>query len=117
MLSTLVFTGMQCTGFPGPGLEHTTPRVLFNPMSEYINRHGEEHLEKSFDQFKNQHGVKYETDLEHRQRLNIFRNNVRYINTGNRAGLSYKMKINKFADRTVSVLSVKIRISIVYYCH
>ncbi len=93
--------GMKCTGYPGPGLDHTSPRVLFNPMSEYINRHGEEHLEASFEQFKKTHGHQYETELEHRQRLNIFRNNVRYVNTRNRASLPYKMKINKFADRTV----------------
>lgn len=72
-------------------------------MSEYINRHGEEHFQSSFEQFKQTHGHKYDTELEHRQRMKIFRNNVRYVNTRNRAGLSYKMKINKFADRTVSV--------------
>jgi len=94
---------MKCTGFPGPGLEHTTPRVLFNPMSEYINRHDDDHVESSFEQFKKQHGHKYETELEHRHRMKIFRNNIRYINTRNRAALPYKMKINKFADRTVNL--------------
>jgi hypothetical protein len=94
---------MKCTGFPGPGLEHTTPRVLFNPMSEYINRHGDDHIESSFEQFKKTHGHKYETELEHRHRMKIYRNNVRYINTRNRAALPYKMKINKFADRTVNL--------------
>ena len=93
---------MTCTGFPGPGLEYTSPRVLFNPMSEYINRHGEEHLESSFERFKNKHGHKYDSEHEHRLRLKIFRSNVRYINTGNRAALPYKMKLNKFADRTVN---------------
>lgn len=96
---------MTCTGFPGPGLEHTSPRVLFNPMSEYISRHGEEYLQSSFDEFKQTHGHTY-TDKEHHQRLNIFRQNVRYINTRNRAALSYKMKINKFADRTDDELRV-----------
>jgi len=70
-------------------------------MSVYINRHSEQHLDDSFDEFKTQHGLDYESELEHRQRSYIFRNNVRYVNTRNRAGLSYKMKINKFADRTV----------------
>lgn len=92
----------KCTGFPGPGLEHTSPRVLFNPMSEYINRHGEEHFQSSYEQFKKTHGLKYDSEHEHHERMKIFRNNVRYINTGNRAALPYKMKINKFADRTVS---------------
>jgi hypothetical protein len=93
---------MKCTGFPGPGLEHTSPRVLFNPMSEYINRHGEDQFESSFDEFKNKHGIKYDTEHEHRHRMKTYRHNIRYINTRNRASLSYKMKINKFADRTVS---------------
>jgi hypothetical protein len=93
---------MTCTGFPGPGLEHTTPRVLFNPMSEYINRHSADYIESSFEQFKKNHEHKYDSELEHRQRMKIFRQNVRYINTRNRAALPYKMKLNKFADRTVS---------------
>ena len=92
---------MKCTGFPGPGLEHTSPRVLFNPMSEYINHHGEDYLELSFEKFKTKHGHQYESEHEHRHRLKIFRHNIRYINTRNRAPLSYKMKLNKFADRTV----------------
>ncbi|CAF2736770.1 unnamed protein product [Rotaria sp. Silwood2] len=97
---------MICTGFPGPGLEHTTPRVLFNPMSEYINRHHEDYIESSFDKFKHTHGHKYENEEEHRERMKIFRQNVRYINTRNRASLPYKMKINKFADRTDEELRV-----------
>jgi hypothetical protein len=31
-----------------PSNEDKRPRVLFNPMSEYINRHGED----SFEEFK-----------------------------------------------------------------
>jgi len=96
---------MKCTSFPDN--EHSTsPRVLFNPMSEYINRHGEEHFESSFDEFKKKHGHKYESEHEHRHRMKTFRHNVRYINTRNRASLSYKMKINKFADRTDEELRV-----------
>jgi C1A family cysteine protease len=101
-----VTDAMQCTGFPGPGLEHTSPRVLFNPMSEYINRHGEEHFESSFEEFKKKHGYQYDTEHEHRHRMKVFRNNVRYVNTRNRASLPYKMRINKFADRTDDELRV-----------
>lgn len=108
--------GMQCTGFPGPGLEHTTPRVLFNPMSEYINRHGEEHFQSSFEQFKKTHGHQYDTEHEHRHRMKVFRNNVRYINTRNRAALPYKMKINKFADRTVSFFRRRLRSNLHIHC-
>ena len=35
--------------------------------------------------------------------LKTFRHNNRYVNTKNRAGLTYKMKLNKFADRTVNI--------------
>jgi len=38
--------------------------------------------------------------------MKIFRTNIRYINTRNRAALPYKMKINKFADRTDDELRV-----------
>ncbi|CAM4755679.1 unnamed protein product [Rotaria magnacalcarata] len=101
-----VTDGMTCTGFPGPGLEHTAPHVLFNPMSEYINRRSADYIESSFEQFKKNHEHKYDSELEHRQRMKIFRQNVRYINTRNRAGLPYKMKLNKFADRTDDELRV-----------
>jgi hypothetical protein len=95
---------MKCTGFPDPDNEHTPARVLFNPMSEYINHHDEDYLQSSFDEFKKKHGYKYKDEHEHRQRLKTFRHNNRYVNTQNRAGLSYKMKLNKFADRTVKII-------------
>jgi hypothetical protein len=44
------------------------------------------------------HVYKYKNEHKHR-----YRDNNRYINTRNRAGLSYTMKLNKFADRTVSL--------------
>ena len=92
---------MECKPFPDSDNEHISSKVLFNPMSEYINRHDEDDLEKSFDKFKNKHGYNYKDEHEHRQRLKNFRHNNRYINTRNRAGLTYKMKLNKYADRTV----------------
>ena len=93
---------MQCIAFPDSDSQHTSPRVLFNPMSEYINRHGEDDLQASFDEFKRKHGYNYKDEQEHRHRLKTFQHNGRYVNARNRAGLSYKMKLNKFADRTVS---------------
>lgn len=94
---------MECIGFPDSDTEHTSSRVLFNPMSEYINRHSEDELQTAFDKFKDKHGYKYKDEQEHRHRLKVFRHNNRYVNTRNRAGLTYKMKLNKFADRTVSL--------------
>lgn len=95
---------MSCRPFPDSDNEHTSSRVLFNPMSEYINRHGEDYLQSSFDEFKKKHGHEYKDEHEHRHRLKIFRHNNRYVNTRNRAALSYKMKLNKFADRTVCII-------------
>jgi len=94
---------MTCIAFPDSDNEHTASPVLFNPMSEYINRHGEDYLQSSFDEFKKKHGYKYKDEHEHRHRLKIFRHNNRYVNTRNRAVLSYKLKLNKFADRTVNI--------------
>ncbi|CAF0802000.1 unnamed protein product [Adineta ricciae] len=97
---------LKCIPFPDSDNEHTSPRVLFNPMSEYINRHGEDELESSFEQFKRKHSYRYNDEHEHRHRLKVFRHNNRYVNAKNRAGLSYKMKLNKFADRTDEELRV-----------
>lgn len=95
---------MTCQAFPDGDSEHPSARVLFNPMSEYINRHGQDELDQGFDQFKKKHGHHYKDEKEHRHRLKVFRHNIRYINARNRAALTYRMKLNKFADRTVSVL-------------
>lgn len=92
---------MKCQSYPDGDDEHPSSRVLFNPMSEYINRHGEEAVQQSFDRFRHKHGYKYKDEHEHRQRLRTFRHNIRYINTRNRAALTYRMKLNRFADRTV----------------
>ena len=92
---------MKCQGYPDGDAEHPSARVLFNPMSEYINRHGEDAVQESFDRFRNKHGYKYKDEHEHRQRLRTYRHNIRYINTRNRAALTYRMKLNRFADRTV----------------
>ena len=93
---------MQCIPFPDSDNAHAAPRLLFNPMSEYINRHGEDDVQASFDAFKRKHGHNYKDEHEHRHRLKTFRHNHRYVNARNRAGLTYKMKLNKFADRTVT---------------
>ena len=94
--------GMDCRDFPDSDSVHPTARVLFNPMSEYINRAGDESLHSALDDFKRKHGYQYKDEHEHQHRLKIFRNNIRSINTHNRAALTYKMKLNKFADRTVA---------------
>lgn len=97
---------MDCRDFPDSDSVHPTARVLFNPMSEYVNRAGDENLHSALDDFKRKHGYQYKDEHEHHHRLKTFRNNIRYINTRNRAALSYKMKLNRFADRTDEELRV-----------
>ena len=93
---------MTCQAFPDGDSEHPSARILFNPMSAYINRYSKDEIQQGFDQFKKRHGYKYKDEQEHQHRLKIFRSNVRYIDAHNRAGKSYRMKLNRFADRTVS---------------
>uniref|UniRef100_A0A1W7RAQ0 Digestive cysteine proteinase 1 n=1 Tax=Hadrurus spadix TaxID=141984 RepID=A0A1W7RAQ0_9SCOR len=87
---------LTCRSFPGPGVESIT---LNNPIREYIN--GEDiHTQNAFDDFKHYHNKSYVDEKEHTKRLNIFRQNYRYINSMNRAGLSYNLAVNHFADFT-----------------
>jgi len=97
-----ITTSMKCSDFPGPGARS---RVIANPMREFIHS-DESHVHDEFDQFKDKHGVKYPTQLEHQERLHIFRQNLRYINSINRKGLSYSVAINHLADKSDEELKV-----------
>ncbi|XP_064624536.1 digestive cysteine proteinase 2-like [Lineus longissimus] len=89
--------GMTCGGFPGPGAaEH---RILQNPISEYVNNNNE-HIEEMFDGFKRMHKPQYKNETEHNHRKDIFTQNIRFIHSKNRAGLTYTLKANHLADRT-----------------
>lgn len=71
-----------CVGFPGPGNGHY---ATFNPMQEFIHPRSEEHLHYEFGRFKNKHKKSYVNELEHEKRLNVFRQNLRFIHSHNRA--------------------------------
>lgn len=86
--------GMSCRSFPGPGTRH---QDTMNPMREYINNE-DDHIHQKFEKFKKTHNKVYGDDQEHERRKNIFRQNHRYIDSMNRAGLSYGLKINHLAD-------------------
>lgn len=90
--------GLTCAGFPGPGsgIEHI---LEANPMREYIHRENS-HIDNAFKGFMTTHEKDYENDKEHRHRLRNFRHNYRFIKSHNRAGKTYKMKINHLADRS-----------------
>lgn len=96
-----ITTSLKCQDFPGPGIQ---TRVLVNPMREFF--HGDEsHVDQGFDDFKTKHDKKYDTQMEHQERLHIFRQNLRYINSVNRKGLSYRVAINHLADKTDAELA------------
>lgn len=84
-----------CVGFPGPGHYAT-----LNPMKEFIHPQSNEHTENEFMRFKNKHKKNYDNDNEHEKRRNIFRQNLRFIHSKNRATLGYSLGINHLADRT-----------------
>ncbi|KAL5022008.1 hypothetical protein ScPMuIL_001163 [Solemya velum] len=87
---------LTCGGFPGPGAAQTV--VLMNPLHEYIHNK-DEHVTEAFDQFKQKHNRNYEDHAEHKVRLNVFRQNLRFIHSTNRAGKSYTVAVNHLADR------------------
>lgn len=89
---------LNCRDFPGPGNE-ARHRVLVNPMREFIHS-DESHVNHEFEQFKDKHNKDYDTKLEHNERLHIFRQNLRYINSMNRKGLTYRLAVNHLADKS-----------------
>ncbi|KAH8354079.1 hypothetical protein KR084_006631 [Drosophila pseudotakahashii] len=94
---------LQCVGFPGPGTGHY---ATFNPMQEFITG-TDEHVDKAFHHFKRKHGVAYSSDKEHEHRKNIFRQNLRYIHSKNRAKLTYTLAVNHLADKTEEELKAR----------
>ena len=95
---------LQCRNFPGPGAEERH-RVLVNPMREFFHN-DESHLHHEFNQFKDKHNKNYNTELEHTERKHVFRQNLRFINSINRKGLSYRVGVNHLADKSDEELKV-----------
>ncbi|KAK3803950.1 hypothetical protein RRG08_059813 [Elysia crispata] len=89
--------GMSCGDFPGPGQSHHQA-VEMEPIKEFVH-HYDAHVDDSFETFKKVHKKDYKPH-EHEPRKHIFRQNLRYINSKNRAGLSYKMSVNHLAAHT-----------------
>ncbi|KAK9510895.1 hypothetical protein O3M35_005576 [Rhynocoris fuscipes] len=92
-----VNTNMTCTNFPGPGRYHT---ATFNPLKEFIHN-DDQHVDKEWEDFVTKHKKVYnEEQLEHHRRKEVFRQNLRFIHSKNRAQLGYNLAINHLADRT-----------------
>lgn len=85
-----------CVSFPGPGENHI---YTFNPMQEFIHNH-DEHVNVAFNKFKKSHKKTYADEIEHTQRKELFRQNMRFIHSVNRANLGYRLDVNHLADRT-----------------
>lgn len=90
-----------CISFPGPG--HMT---TFNPASEFVHPHLDDHIDSEFERFKGKHSKAYNGEQQHEQRKHLFRQNLRFIHSKNRAGLGYSLAVNHLADRTEDELQV-----------
>ena len=90
-----IFLKKDCHGWPGPGMDHT---YTMNPIREFIDNH-DAHVTQSFEDFKQDHGRNFDSE-EHQRRLEVYRQNLRFIHSKNRAGLTYSLASNHLADRT-----------------
>lgn len=91
----------ECHGFPGPGVDHI---YTFNPMREFAHGHTK-HVDDSFDIFQKTHQKQYQNETEEDHRKNIFRQNMRYIHSKNRAGLSFRLAPNHLTDHSSDELA------------
>ncbi|CAI6376268.1 unnamed protein product [Macrosiphum euphorbiae] len=84
---------LKCESFPD--INHIYD---FNPMAEFINNYGE-YIDCSFEEFKCEYNKNYPNDtIEHFDRKNNFRQNLRYIRSKNRANVGYTLAVNHLAD-------------------
>nr|XP_033327937.1 digestive cysteine proteinase 1 [Megalopta genalis] len=87
---------LTCVSFPGPGEKHI---YTFNPMREFVHNY-DAHVNEAFEGFKKAHSKDYASEVEHHTRKEVFRQNVRFIHSTNRANKGYQLDINRLADRT-----------------
>ncbi|KAH9498478.1 hypothetical protein Btru_007613 [Bulinus truncatus] len=80
--------------------------AVMNPIREYIQQQ-DDHVHEGFERFKKEHNKQYTPD-EHDYRKEIFRRNLRFINSKNRAGLNYTLAVNHLADLTVKEIKTLI---------
>ncbi|XP_006849385.2 ervatamin-B [Amborella trichopoda] len=83
-LSTVLFAAMFFVG-------HWLPLVAPRQLEEAT-------MSVRFDQWMANHGVEYESIEEKEKRFNVFKENLRFIESVNAEKRSYKLSLNKFAD-------------------
>ncbi|XP_048583024.1 counting factor associated protein D isoform X2 [Nematostella vectensis] len=73
----------------------------FNPMSEFMHENFDDaEVIGAYEHFKQRHNKSYPDVYEHQKRVHIFRHNMRYIRSHNRARLNFTLAPNEFADMT-----------------
>ena len=90
-----------CHGWPGPGADHV---YTMNPMKEFVENH-EAHVRDTFEEFKVHHNKKYRDGDDEESRLDLYRQNLRFIHSKNRKGLTYTLASNHLADMTSSEMT------------
>uniref|UniRef100_A0A0L8FHZ9 Cathepsin propeptide inhibitor domain-containing protein n=1 Tax=Octopus bimaculoides TaxID=37653 RepID=A0A0L8FHZ9_OCTBM len=93
---------MKCTGFPGPGDKHL---AAMNPLLELVDRKTS-YVDDMFEEFKQKHNKSYNNEKEHSKCKHHFLQNLRYIDSKNRAGLKYTLAVNHLADYSEAELKV-----------
>ncbi|XP_051727704.1 counting factor associated protein D-like [Ctenopharyngodon idella] len=88
---------MTCHEFPDPPEEH---QILANPLQDYVSTSPVSHAHRLFGPFKEKFQRKYESEKEHEERESYFLHTFRHVHSTNRAGLTYSLGINHFADRS-----------------
>ena len=94
-------THYPCGDFPGPGtsqLRHTRGALM--EVEDVIA--AEKESTRHHADFIKRHNKSYANETEAYHRRAIFSGNVRFINSMNSKGLSYKLAVNHLTDMTVS---------------
>ena len=121
----ILYLNTNSLGFNCLSIDENNLRRHKNNPFQSIVKQNEKHVELHFENFKNQHGKSYKSHYENIDRKNIFKQNLRffklieifnfffnyffisrYIESFNRQGLSYKLAVNHFADRSEEELKL-----------
>nr|XP_034183715.1 digestive cysteine proteinase 1 isoform X3 [Osmia lignaria] len=87
---------LTCVSFPGPGDKHI---YTFNPMREFVHNY-DAHMHEAFENFKMAHNKEYISEVDELARKEVFRQNLRFIHSTNRANKDYQLDVNHLVDRT-----------------
>ncbi|XKL65369.1 hypothetical protein PGB90_008789 [Kerria lacca] len=100
-ISIFEITDMKCETLDALATEHI---YTLNPIKEFIDV-DYSYSDISFEKFKKKHNKEYDFN-EHTYRKVIFKQNLRYIDSKNRANLGYKLAVNHLVDRNPHELRI-----------